>query len=460
MGSDLERLPASADASVFTLDPKDKYLPAGVRRASTTSAVQSHKRLQLLPSKNPEAVERDSEKLAAPPRTSASLRESFTLEEQRPLFSIFNRLRKTRSAGSDLKAGPSWPRKIFSRSGQGRKKSSSDEVPEVPELPPIDVGIAKKSSGQIVNQTARPEVRASEFEGQRAADVLALPTHHQPPSLKPSNENDNVKVQHEKAPILHSAALVENKGQDLVDAGYLKPAKKLPQSNLRLKEAIVLTPFRSNTIHEPRPDILPAPNENLSGSQQTGQNEFLIGPQNLPSATETLADIEDTCDAASFDEYVESSAYSYAASDGFSPCLASNTTYSGPMSPYRLSQPETPIMSDFDESDVVWKRDSLPISDEFDMEQPSRPPPPPPRTHNDAAFPTNKGFQGYSLPTVDHQSSSTVRKLPSTTPVHIGLNHRSSKQSLVHSWDDGGEHRMSALQELVDDMGYLGDLIN
>lgn len=441
---DLERLSASAETPVFTLDPKDKYLPPGVRRASTTSAIQSRKRLQILPGKKAEAVAKGPEEIGAPPRTSASLHESLSLEEQRSLVSIFNKLRKTRSAGSDLKAGSSWPRKIFSRTGHSRKRPPSEEIPEVPVLPPNHVEIAKLPSAQTLEPPVQADLRTSNYHSQRGANLFAFPEERQSPSRKLSDEDRNVESPHADTVKINSTTLNQSESQNFADVGCLKPAKKLPQSNLRLDQASILTPFRTHTIHEPRVEVCSAMDKGILAGDHVG-----------PSS----ANVEDTTLSPEVD--AESSTYSYAASEGFSPCLASNTTYSGPMSPYHLSQPETPIMSDFDENGVIFKRDSLPLSDDFYIEQPSRPPPPPPEVRTTAAFPSNKGFQGYSLPAFEYESSTTIRKLPSTIPdpTETGLDHRSSKQSLVHSWDDGSEHRMSSLKEFVDDLGYLGDLI-
>ena len=174
--------------------------------------------------------------------------------------------------------------------------------------------------------------------------------------------------------------------------------------------------------------------------------------------------------------YAESLA-SYATSANFSPCLASNTTNSGPMSPYHLSQPETPVMSEFGDEFLPPLRDSESLaqmgrstSSDLDLllARPysgAAPPHPPLPQQGDTqnSHSTLDGFQGYSLPDHDHASVLTIRKLPSITFNNADsvapFTQQSSKQDLVQSWNDGSEHRMTALGELVDDLGYLGGMI-
>ena len=164
---------------------------------------------------------------------------------------------------------------------------------------------------------------------------------------------------------------------------------------------------------------------------------------------------------------------SYAASDDQSPYLESNTTHSNPMSPLHLSQPETPVMSEFGDEHFSIRRNStspaqLAISDSHSLDQlhprpPSRAAPPPPASKPATAYSTLGGFQGYSIPDSDHTSVLTIRKYPSTTfkpsDTSSNLGQQGTKKELVESWNDGSEHRMSALSELVEDLGYLGTVI-
>ena len=169
---------------------------------------------------------------------------------------------------------------------------------------------------------------------------------------------------------------------------------------------------------------------------------------------------------------------SYAASANFSPCLGSNTTQSGVISPCHLSQPETPVMSDYGDElppflhdpDSLAPMGSSCTSSEFDLPltEPfsrARPPdlPQPQQDDMQTSHGTWGGFQGYSLRDNDHASVNTIRKIPSFTlkskDPASPFTPQSSKQELVHSWDNGSEHHMTALGELVEDLGYLGKVI-
>ena len=168
---------------------------------------------------------------------------------------------------------------------------------------------------------------------------------------------------------------------------------------------------------------------------------------------------------------------SYAASANFSPYLGSNTNQSGVISPCHLSQPETPVMSDYGDELPPFLHDSESLaqmgsytSSELDLHltEPfsrARPPSPPRQQHDNmqTSHATWGGFQGYSLRDHDCASVNTIRKIPSftlkSTDGASPFTPQSSKQEIAHSWDDVSEHHMTALGELVEDLGYLGKVI-
>lgn len=148
---------------------------------------------------------------------------------------------------------------------------------------------------------------------------------------------------------------------------------------------------------------------------------------------------------------------SYATNNIFSPGLASSSVYTGGMSPFHLSQPDTLSISDFGEDVLGFGISSDTNScDLFGTQEPRD-------TStlglNNRAYP---GFQEYRLSETDQASVLTVRKHPNASLESRGsgtsFGQHDSKE-LVHSWNDGSEHRMTALEELVDDLGYLGELI-
>lgn len=151
---------------------------------------------------------------------------------------------------------------------------------------------------------------------------------------------------------------------------------------------------------------------------------------------------------------------SYHTTENFSPGLTSSIINTDGMSPYHLPQPETPSISEFGDDNFV---------SEYKLQNPEPNVEPDKlsldRLHlgssasvHDAAYP---GFQGYSLPKTEYESALTLRKLPSnplTTDCESPFKNQGSKD-LIHSWNDDGHHRISQLNELVDDLGYLGELI-
>lgn len=73
------------------------------------------------------------------------------------------------------------------------------------------------------------------------------------------------------------------------------------------------------------------------------------------------------------------------------------------------------------------------------------------------------GFLGYNLPEADYSSALTIRNLENANSCTPGSGvlpcARIHRHQLVEAWNDGSDHRGTATQELVDDLGYLGSLI-
>lgn len=148
---------------------------------------------------------------------------------------------------------------------------------------------------------------------------------------------------------------------------------------------------------------------------------------------------------------------SYRTSENFSPGLASTNNMSDVMSHHRLSQPETPSTSEH-EGDCVdastksvsqmqrihVRDDEAEIPDLHGMGSNST------TTLHDETY---HGFCGYNLPELDQGSTPTLKRLPNKP-------FNSFKHDQVHSWNDGSEHRMTALETLINDLGYLGKVIS
>lgn len=471
----------SLDALVFTLDPKDKYLPPGVRRARTTSAIQQRKNLSPgLSRMNLAPVMTDGLEPETRGSTPLSTREGPSLKPQRSLVSIFDRLRRTKSADSSSpRAATSWHRRVLSRAGsQGGSRARSskraispEDVPAVPQVPAHILAASDSSSATSIltdpakttthtvvdhpspfvhamahlalSATSEQQIRnkARDDPGaQREAGLLEVPgTSLGGKFGAPSKSRSGTSYVHEREP--------KSSQQSRLDSHRPHP----PESKTELEAAIPSSMFAADftTLRNPlaQDQIL-----EVSNGLSTFSHEDM-GPTEYDDHTPGHS-----CANSS-----------YATDENFSPNLASKSTQSGPTSPIQLSQPETPIMSDFGDDAISWRRgsDALDVDVAY-LRPPSRAPPPPPPPHQQPAFSnpfmintSRSGFQNYCLPHDDHASTHTVRKSSSVIPGHpeYPLHHQTDSQDLVHSWNDGSEHQMTALEELVDDLGYLGAFI-
>ncbi|KAL9130569.1 MAG: hypothetical protein Q9217_001282 [Psora testacea] len=476
----------SLDSLVFTLDPKDKYVPLGVRRAATTSAVRQRKaRLHRVAGTETRSRPEQSDGTHDNSQTATSNEaEGLTLRRPHSFQSVFNKLRKTKSANSSLRTSAnsrtgttSWSRKLFSRSDQSKKgKCVEDDVPGVPKLP-----------DNVLSLTPLASVRGSPSPIQT---ILAPRRHHRHSSRSSITPAEAAIIPTPELPCPKqiSSTLIPSAREDAIPASRPKSSRGSKSSH----STSFFTPTEPQC--EPSP-ILRSIELPLGGVAGSNNRRFACHETSEDDSATTAAAFSqcgkhaDSADllthyrisAHDADEphhsYAVSSSFSYGTSDNFSPCLASNTTVSGNMSPIHLSQPETPQMSGLGDDALAWPHDSdtdmesgyPPRSGDQDwVRPPSRPSPPsppspaPPGNEPAAGWPGLEDFQGYSLPLDDQASAVTIKKLPSLNFEFTdrGLCHRASKQHLVQSWDDGSGHRMNALKALVDDLGYLGKLIN
>lgn len=163
-----------------------------------------------------------------------------------------------------------------------------------------------------------------------------------------------------------------------------------------------------------------------------------------------------------------SSSSQYTTNDLFSPSLSAASAFTGPISPYHLSQPGTPLVNDFgedcreaDDSDV-WSSPMHGVEEEVlaSAHPNARIASALPSSH--VAYCDNGPFRGYSLPAEEQTSSlklvqpaSEAFRAPATNPP---LQQKSGKQ-LVESWNDGSDQRTTGMRELLDDLSYLGPMI-
>lgn len=155
--------------------------------------------------------------------------------------------------------------------------------------------------------------------------------------------------------------------------------------------------------------------------------------------------------------------------DHTSPSLTSATDTSGdPLSPYRLFFQVDPPTSP--------ELDGL-----FDTKPGYQTPPPTHPTSHSAAGNDNhspnglhismveptpyldhntRTFQSYSLPSQEHGSNLTLHKTPTPAAVpEPSVDSHDRSTGLVNSWNDGSAYRLTATEELLEDLAYLGGMI-
>ena len=130
----------------------------------------------------------------------------------------------------------------------------------------------------------------------------------------------------------------------------------------------------------------------------------------------------------------------------------------GPLSPHYLSQPESPSVRDFDEA---WETGSQtrPSSDDKFLGTPLDTSEVRKSSSFHASPPPSPSLRGYSIADPDHSSTVTLRK-----PASVKLSppqEVTDQGHPVQSWKkESPQVHVTALDELVDDLGYLGQMIH
>lgn len=460
-----------SNAQVFTLDPRDKYLRTGVRRASTTAAVYAPKASLPATTRALDQAQRNGPNGAGVVSQTSKRPQSVLISERRPsLLSVFHHMRQIRSAGSNAKSNLAWPRKIFSRDRKPSRQVASDPVPET----------AKQYHRAL---SPSPASNWDESESPNRLPPTAVPMYRAPTAfiieLANSDHSQWIPSNERKQGLEHgntTCSVRESETSSL--SGYHTPIEQLRDTlsyfgSTDRRDVVVLKDHLSQL--NLAPDVVKTLTYPTMVPLDEPTTLFTATPPTDSFATLTLDSQSPKCD---YSESLAESLASCAASANFSPCLASNTTCSEMMSPCHLSQPETPIMSEFGDELLPTLRDpeffaqmgqctgsdhDLPLTrpSESGAGQPNVPWSQGGDTQNSHA--TLSGFQGYSLPSHDDAYVPAVRERRSLTFRQAddasSLSQQQTKQDLVQSWNDGSQHHMTALGELVDDLGYLGKLI-
>lgn len=434
---------SSIGSDVYTLDPKAKYLKpqpsllrttfissftklgnASVATVSEKGRTSTAKRLLTQNSSRGLHRERDIRTAKASSTRKALSSGSPT---RRLLSAAFAKMRLTRSAG--LTAGSDYAGRLHTSRADPRRPESGTHAPNVGCNPPAqDCGAPVTAVNRSVTGNS-PQ------------------NHDQDVKVAPIVLRD--KYSHERLPPYCLSANDQTTHGDFIGELWLT-SSTTSLEQLRNHSSS----FESSPIYaqQRRLSTFRANIEAVSGSNTQSTD----GKYSTEGANEEEAELprEEFFNGA---QSYAGSVSSYTSNNIFSPGLASSSVYTGGMSPFHLSQPGTPSISDFGEdtlgggllSDTNYC-DLLGTQGPWDT------------STSGLSTRAYAGFQEYSLSETDQASVLTVRKDPNDSLESCGFGNsygQHGSKDLVHSWNDGSEHRMTALEELVDDLGYLGELI-
>lgn len=449
------------ESVVYTMDPKDKYIkprPVGRREGmppltcpSTPKASTGKNRFKLFG-----ATSRDTP-LPTPKVQEASVQaNSWKFWKRRPEASplpargsLLARFQRNRGIPSEAVAGSQDCRRQVKTSKEARTAPSksfyvrNNKAASTNDLSCMD-GLALRRPGFRCGPG--PVTPAHLGSTASSLDVVASSPRKEPRHHRQGSYNASVTLKDLRQDILAEASAS-------CDFGPLEPP--------RMRNS-----FANEGCPGPEPTALKG--AMASSSSLLRATQTFNGPSNNSKdigGTVSLED-EEIEDGRLFHDrglrrkqsLADSVSLSYRTSENFSPGLASTNNMSDVMSHHRLSQPETPSASEYggdfiDSSTTRFASQTQRIQicdDEAGIPVLAGVGSSSAMALQDETF---RGFGGYNLPEPDQGSTQTLKRIPNKS-------FSSSKHDPVHSWNDGSEHRMTALETLITDLGYLGKVIN
>ncbi|KAL8823180.1 MAG: hypothetical protein Q9191_006100 [Dirinaria sp. TL-2023a] len=141
---------------------------------------------------------------------------------------------------------------------------------------------------------------------------------------------------------------------------------------------------------------------------------------------------------------------SYFSNDVCSLSFGQSTDPTSSLSPQRSSHSESPFSGE-----MSWIEDRPDASIAYSVYRPTE--------TSEIGLPlSSPHFSGYSPSEADHGSMLTIKEPQSAPFEPLGFRsplHQNDSQIRVQAWNDATKHPASALEELIDDLGYLGELI-
>lgn len=433
---------SSVESDVYTLDPKAKYLKPQPSPRRTTF-MSSFTKLEngsvatilekgrtstahvLLTESSSRGLHQERD-IATAKASSTRKALSSGSPTKRLLSAAFAKMRLTRSAG--LTAGSEHAARLHTTTSRAdpRRPESGTHAPKVGCNPPVE------DCGPSVTAVNRSAPRSSPQNCDQDVNFA-------PPVLREKSLHERLSPQYS---IPNEETTHRNSTGEARPDCYATSLEQLRNHNSFIENSPIYARRRRRSTFSTNLEA-------VSGSNtHTTEGNYLI-----EGADDDEAHLHHEEILLGTQSYA-GSVSSYATNNIFSPGLASSSVYTGGMSPFHLSQPDTLSISDFGEDVLGGGISSDTNSCDLLGTQCPRD-----TSLNNRAYP---GFQEYRLSETDQASVLTVRKYPSTS-----LESRCSgtpfgqhdSKELVHSWNDGSEHRMTALEELLDDLGYLGELI-
>lgn len=486
-------------STVYTMDPKAKYL-------SPAPSVRQPARDPILKASSKRS--RPARGKASPPVTARSLPSMFSAAtsvpsppkstsvtpphictsaplsaaRHSPLLVAFHKLRGSKSVGpsqqQDLRSRYKALSKAETKSRSlenGFRIKRDNRLPinpgtklAVPSRSPLrhtSSPQSMESEGQVCTNSVDavvPIVSASEAHVDFSVGKGLLPLEEMP---KRGSGGSLYMLYHQRSPIPKSSYYTPLEQLREHNSFFTETCWNQPPSNVGMDGADLVSDtqspvhplFRHDSESLDVPSCLPTHDATPT----------LPNRSSVPCGTSFLNDESD------YDQYSlkRSISSSENAHEIFSPNLAASTVQTDAMSPYHLSQPTSPLRSDSGEGlqdlrdDYTSETQSKNLDGDFEKlhvqpygEQYSI-------TSHQPLYRSSGGFEGYSLPEEEQSSVLTLRTFPIATfksPNGDSLFSQQGSKDLVHSWNDGSEHRihMTALDELVEDLGYLGEIIN
>lgn len=405
------------ESDLYTLDPKAKYfkLQPSVRSASWTpsqTCLGSFPSLEtpvelLIPTRTSRKVKPIHEKsiCSASKSTLTQKPKSSSSPTKRFLFATFYSMRATRSAGL---VGPD-PK-------SSERASAPIPIPTTSEVKLIRNGIF----GSITNDI---DATSENYLQQVPTNAVLHNNILQPlVGRKPTLPVLGQVTVHERLSPL-SLGPAEDEAPPQIPGRNESKVVSPPffQATLRQLRRMIGFSNDSSSRRQSIPNATSKPTSiwqpDLSGGQaEQGEHDEILRIEDAHSGRQNSAD----------------SASSYATNNLFSPGLAPSSAFTDAMSPCHLSPPGTPDKS---EPGHGYFGSSRPVSN------------------------YTEPHEILSTDLIETLRASLAAANIQDKPYPSSSLHRQGSRALVTSWINGSEHLITGLGDLLDDLGYLGDLI-